>query len=108
MSNTTNPQDIIGKVLPRRVPKWDRTILALVYSKNDAADLRRLADGITLKGKKASMSTLVRRALAIYARTYARDPVGETIAMERLVTEKPQASTVTKKGGTITKLRGPL
>jgi len=98
MTNPIDPRrDLTGKVLPRRVPARDRSILAIVYSKRDAEDLRRLADGITLKGKKASLSTVVRRALAIYARIYARDPGGETIAMERSVTEKPQSAKASKK-----------
>lgn len=98
MSKPLDPrQDITGKVLPRRVPAYDRAVMSFVFTKSAAADLHRFADGITLKGKRASLSTVIRRALAIYERIYNRDPVGETIAMEHIVTEKPQASTVSKK-----------
>jgi hypothetical protein len=103
MTNTTTPTasgltDITGKVLPRRVPARDRSILALTYSRREAQDLRILAESITLKGdRKATMSTIARRALALYARIYASNPAGEVAALEAIVTQVPQAATVSKK-----------
>ena len=94
------PSDNTGKVLSRRIQARDRTTVLLTYSASDANALRMLAQSITLKaGKRPSLSLFARRALQVYG-SYLDDPrnaATETAALNRMVTEVPQAATTSMK-----------
>ena len=94
------PSDNSGKVLTQRIQAHDRTTVLLTYSTQDANELRRMAQSITLKaGKKPSLSLFARRALQVYGRYLedSRNAANETAVLDRMVTPVPSPAARSKR-----------
>lgn len=95
---TPEPND--NKLMTKRVPASDRSIVILSYPSSEARALRSLAASFTLKGgKKASLSLVARRSLQLYAKLLT-DPArrdSEVIALNSMATPTPSPATHSKR-----------
>ena len=94
------PEPNDGKVFTRRIQASGRSTVALTFTTRDAQALRSLASSFTLKGtKKASLSLISRRSLALYLQLIA-DPTRkahEEAALNRMVTVVPVPAPFSKR-----------
>ena len=94
------PEPNDGKVFTRRIQASDRSTVSLTFTTRDAQALQSLASSFTLKGdKKASLSLISRRSLALYLQLIA-DPtrkVHEEAALNRMVTVVPVPAPFSKR-----------
>ena len=95
---TPDPND--QKIMTKQVQARDRTTVILSYTAGDAQALRSLASAFTLKkDKKASLSLISRRSLALYLQLLT-DPTRkahEEAALNRMVTPVPAPAPFSKR-----------
>lgn len=93
-----DPND--NKLMTKRVPLGDRTVINLSYPAGEARDLRSVAASFTLKaGKRASLALISRRSLDLY-RQLLTDPTrrdSEVLALNEMVTRTPQPAPRSKR-----------
>jgi hypothetical protein len=95
---TKDPND--NKLMTKRVPLDDRTVINITYPASEARDLRSLVASFTLKaGKRASLALIARRSLYLYRQLLA-DPsriASEVLALNEMTTRTPQPAPLSKR-----------